>query len=142
MVPFCTGGPVLTHESYGGDGNEAFTYPELDPSTSTSAWKGIWWNFCRQDMRQFGVVHRNSCNALMADGSVRVYADADGDGQLNTGFGTEDDYSNTDFSSSGVGDPFIVGYLDPDPTDDDVVEPEVSETEMYARWDLIPLKFK
>ncbi|NUQ66119.1 MAG: DUF1559 domain-containing protein, partial [Pirellulales bacterium] len=39
-----------------------------------------------QDYRQFAPVHREACNILFADGSVRSFIDGDGDGLLNNGF--------------------------------------------------------
>ena len=39
-----------------------------------------------QDYRDFGPVHRGNANILFADGSVRAYKDANGDGYLNPGF--------------------------------------------------------
>ena len=39
-----------------------------------------------QDYRDMLAVHRGNCNILMADGSVKVVADTNGDGFLNPGF--------------------------------------------------------
>jgi prepilin-type N-terminal cleavage/methylation domain-containing protein/prepilin-type processing-associated H-X9-DG protein len=39
-----------------------------------------------QDTRDWFAVHRGTCNVLMADGSVRTFVDANGDGYLNPGF--------------------------------------------------------
>ncbi len=38
-----------------------------------------------QDTRDFGPVHKGSCNILFADGSVKSFADQTGDGYLNPG---------------------------------------------------------
>ncbi len=39
-----------------------------------------------QDTRAWGTVHGGACNVLMADGSVKSFADQDNDGYLNPGF--------------------------------------------------------
>jgi len=41
-----------------------------------------------QDYRDFGVVHGGGSNVLFADGSVKTFSDANGDGFLNPGFVT------------------------------------------------------
>jgi len=123
-VPFTTSGPII-REAHGSSSSDTFSHFIFDGGTTRSTWLAAWWENTRQDLRQFGVVHNNVCNVLMADGSVRMYYDTDGDGQLNTGFPSGDSDPNSTF---------IVGDITKDA--------EVSEVEMYSRWDLIPLKFK
>ncbi len=43
-----------------------------------------------QDTRDFYAVHADSCNILMADGSVKSFRDQNGDKFLNPGFGVSD----------------------------------------------------
>lgn len=59
--------------------------PPFPAGTPRSAWWPVW-NATLQDYRGFAPVHRNTCNVLFADGSVRPVADTNGDGQLNNGF--------------------------------------------------------
>jgi len=123
-VPFTTSGPIV-REAHGSSSSDTFDHFIFSGGTTRSTWLAAWWENTRQDLRQFGVVHGNVCNVLMADGSVRMYYDTDGDFQLNTGFASADSDPNSTF---------IVGDIAKDA--------EVSEVEMYSRWDLIPLKFK
>jgi prepilin-type N-terminal cleavage/methylation domain-containing protein/prepilin-type processing-associated H-X9-DG protein len=66
--------------------------PSMDWLSSPNPMKdgvGGWWDQWMstiQDYRSFGPVHGGSCNVLFADGSVRIFHDANGDGQLNNGF--------------------------------------------------------
>ncbi|MCC9599051.1 DUF1559 domain-containing protein [Stieleria sp. JC731] len=59
-----------------------------------------------QDTRDWFAIHTDACNILMADGSVRLFYDASGDGYLNPGFpvttaaGT--DYSRIGYNSDKV----------------------------------------
>ena len=76
----------------------------------TGSWAG--WRATLQDYRAFGPVHRNSCNLLFADGSVRNYVDHNADGYLNNGF-----------AASGT-----TGFQD------DVVELPASE--IFSGWSL------
>lgn len=59
--------------------------PPFPVGTPRSVWWPVW-NATLQDYRGFAPVHRNTCNILFADGSVRPVADTNGDGQLNNGF--------------------------------------------------------
>ena len=55
--------------------------PHEGPSGWFAGWKAT-----LQDYRNFGPVHRGSCNLLFADSSVRSVTDANRDGLLNNGF--------------------------------------------------------
>ena len=50
---------------------------------STAGANGIY----LQDTRDWYAIHQGSCNILMGDGGVRIFADLNGDGYLNPGFG-------------------------------------------------------
>ncbi len=68
--------------------NPSMTTPSFDVGTPSSGPDG-WvagWNKTLQDYRNFGPVHRGSCNLLFADGSVRPVTDVNRDGLLNDGF--------------------------------------------------------
>ncbi|MFN3153178.1 DUF1559 domain-containing protein [Bremerella sp.] len=124
MVPYTTYGPLVsdTTSPYSGwSGSPLMAPPQFSATPTTSTWKGVWWENCRQDLRQLGVNHGDICNVLMADGSVRALYDTDGDGYLNPGFAASGGY--------------VVGYSPG-------VEAEVPEIECYSRWDLNPSKFK
>jgi prepilin-type N-terminal cleavage/methylation domain-containing protein/prepilin-type processing-associated H-X9-DG protein len=51
-----------------------------------NGWWAVWMKHTLQDYRGFAPVHRNVCNVLMADGSVRSFEDTNQDGFLNNGF--------------------------------------------------------
>lgn len=75
-----TRGPVLKTTL------EPPSFPPGIPRNGPNGWWAVWNNETLQDYRLFGPVHRNTCNVLFADGSVRAVADANKDGQLNNGF--------------------------------------------------------
>lgn len=66
------------------------TFAEGTPRTGAEGWWAGWTRGTLQDYRAFGPVHgageQRSANLLFADGSVRAFVDADGDGVLNNGF--------------------------------------------------------
>jgi prepilin-type N-terminal cleavage/methylation domain-containing protein/prepilin-type processing-associated H-X9-DG protein len=77
--PF-TGGPRKTVD---------FTVPSFSagtPKSGASGWWAVWAKGTLQDYTGFGSVHRETCNILFADGSVRKFADKNKDGLLNNGF--------------------------------------------------------
>ncbi|MBA2113208.1 type II secretion system protein [Bremerella alba] len=122
MVPYSTYGPLVSDTTAypGWTPSTLMAPPQFTGTPTSQTWKGVWWERCRQDLRQLGVNHGNVCNVLMADGSVRSLYDTDGDGYLNPGF--------------AAGDGYVVGYTGE--------EAEVPETECYSHWDLNPTKFK
>jgi len=80
-----TRGPVLY-------ANGSSTPPFPPPATfapepvAAAIWWPVWTQQTLQDYRNFGVPHRNACNVLFADGSVRSLADKNKDGLINNGF--------------------------------------------------------
>lgn len=56
------------------------------PRDGPNGWWIVWNKMVLQDYRNFGMIHRNSCNILFADGSVRQISDVNYDGKLNNGF--------------------------------------------------------
>jgi len=139
VVPFCSGGPIVVRDgayAYDADGDgsndspafsdDAMTFFDFSGFTGNqkNQWKYVYYHNTLQDMRQFGVTHGNVCNLLMADGSVRTFFDTDGDGFLNPGFEALGGYGTSYVQTSGE------------------LEAEVSEQELYPRWDLNPAKFK
>jgi prepilin-type processing-associated H-X9-DG protein len=69
--------------------NASMDTPEFAKGTSRngdSGWWRAWAHLTLQDYRGFAPVHRDSCNLLFADGSVRNFVDENGDGLLNNGF--------------------------------------------------------
>ncbi len=67
-----------------------------DPKPADSGFKDVregadgWWAFWNkntlQDYRKLAPIHKNSCNVVMADGSVQSFFDKNKDGYLNNGF--------------------------------------------------------
>ncbi|MFZ5830481.1 MAG: DUF1559 domain-containing protein, partial [Planctomycetota bacterium] len=54
-----------------------------------------------QDSRGFAAVHSGSCNILMADGGVRMFADTNRDGYLNPGFPIRGTHSEEELNRVG-----------------------------------------
>jgi prepilin-type N-terminal cleavage/methylation domain-containing protein/prepilin-type processing-associated H-X9-DG protein len=81
LVAAMTKGPVQFSSS-----NE-FQVPSFtEPNAGAAVWWPVWTKQVLQDYRYFGTPHRNACNVLYADGSVRSIPDKNKDGQLNNGF--------------------------------------------------------
>jgi prepilin-type N-terminal cleavage/methylation domain-containing protein/prepilin-type processing-associated H-X9-DG protein len=88
VSPF-TAGPVLFIGNPAPASGNVFdppTFPSGTPRDGAAGWWGVWNKKALQDYRNFGMNHRNSCNILFADGSVRGISDPNRDGQLNNGF--------------------------------------------------------
>ncbi|MDX1948453.1 MAG: DUF1559 domain-containing protein [Pirellulaceae bacterium] len=66
-------------------GQGSSLFPTMPPP-SKATWWGTWTKETLQDYRNFGVVHRGTCNILFVDGSVRSLRDANGDKLINNGF--------------------------------------------------------
>jgi len=75
-----TNGPVKT------DTMQPPTFASGTSRDGMGGWWGVWNKQVLQDYRGFSPVHRDTCNILFADGSVRSYNDDSRDSQLNNGF--------------------------------------------------------
>lgn len=81
-----TNGPALKTAVHG---RQVYEYPVFPKGTKMEGPDGWWktWNKdTLQDYRRMNPVHRNECNVLMADGSVKSLMDTNRDGFLNIGF--------------------------------------------------------
>ncbi len=107
MVQPLTRGPVKT-ATMTSPGIPGDLFPVPTPRT---VWGPVW-TATLQDYRGFAPVHKNTCNLLFADGSVRAIADLNQDGQLNNGFPAS--------ASNGFADDAI----------------ELSSEEAISRWSL------
>ncbi|MFN0017033.1 MAG: DUF1559 domain-containing protein [Pirellulaceae bacterium] len=83
-----TAGPVLAANGAFGQAFNPPVFPNGTPREGANGWWAVWNRQTLQDYRNFGMNHRNSCNVLFADGSVRGISDVNRDGQLNNGFAT------------------------------------------------------
>jgi prepilin-type N-terminal cleavage/methylation domain-containing protein/prepilin-type processing-associated H-X9-DG protein len=83
--------------------------------TGANGWWAGWTNRTLQDFRNFAPVHRNTCNVLFSDGSVRSFADQNRDNLLNNGF---DPSPQSDFGSADV---------------------ELPVTEFFSGWSVGPI---
>jgi prepilin-type N-terminal cleavage/methylation domain-containing protein/prepilin-type processing-associated H-X9-DG protein len=81
-----TAGPVLVANGPFGLALNPPFFPSGTPKNGPGGWWAVWNRQTLQDYRNFGMSHRNSCNVLFADGSVRSIADTNRDGHLNNGF--------------------------------------------------------
>ncbi|MEX0713694.1 MAG: DUF1559 domain-containing protein [Pirellulales bacterium] len=86
--PYPAGSRLATSFSAGPVLNPTMQAPVFPPGTTYGGPAGWWagWKKTLQDYRSFGPAHGRSANILFADGSVRSFADANGDGFLNNGF--------------------------------------------------------
>lgn len=91
---------------------EVPTFADGTPSSGDSGWIAGWASKTLQDYRAFSPVHRDACNILFADGSVRSFTDGNGDGLLNNGFASTPEN----------------GFADE--------EIEIPKTEVISRWSL------
>ncbi len=72
------------------------------PAGATRDGPAGWWSYWNrgtlQDYRKLAPIHKNSCNVVMADGSVQSFYDRNKDGYLNNGFpkGSGADYPFAD----------------------------------------------
>ncbi|MEI6538737.1 MAG: DUF1559 domain-containing protein, partial [Planctomycetota bacterium] len=67
--------------------NPTVRYPQIgETNTNDATYAGSGNNLYLQDTRDWVTIHRNQCNLLMADGSVKSATDVNGDGYLNPGF--------------------------------------------------------
>ncbi len=65
--------------------NPTIRYPQIGETNTSDATYSSTGLFL-QDTRDWVTIHRNQCNLLMADGSVKTGTDVNGDGYLNPGF--------------------------------------------------------
>jgi prepilin-type N-terminal cleavage/methylation domain-containing protein/prepilin-type processing-associated H-X9-DG protein len=56
------------------------------PREGAGGWWAVWNKKVLQDYRGMSAHHRDSCNVLMADGSIQVLADKNDDEMINNGF--------------------------------------------------------
>lgn len=86
LVPAYTAGPVLFLPYNGIQPLNPPAFAAGTPRDGPNGWWVVWQKMVLQDYRNFGMVHRHSCNVLFADGSVRNVNDPNYDGKLNNGF--------------------------------------------------------
>ncbi len=87
-----------------------------NPTTSSCAAPTAANGLYLQDTRDWFALHSQGCNILMADGSVKVFSDRNGDGFLNPGFTVPDDLDEATYLQ--------IGYTDS--------EVEMSKDEFFA----------
>ena len=90
LVRSISAGPVRMADMIG------VTATPFGNSTPQATWWAFWHRQVAQDYRAFAPVHRNACNILFADASVRSFNDVNKDGLLNNGF------SNAAFADAEV----------------------------------------
>lgn len=111
----CTRGPVK---------KTTMEPPAFAPGTpygTANGWWAGWSNDTLQDYRRFGPVHRNRCNVLFADGSVRALFDVNKDGFLNNGFPV----AKADASMTGFADDRL-----------EIPKADDPNSEIFSRWEL------
>jgi len=77
VVASFTRGPVLTSSL------EPPQFSSGTPREGAKGWWAVWNRQVRQDYRLFAPLHRGVCNVLFADGGVRTWNDANGDGAVS-----------------------------------------------------------
>lgn len=87
-----------------------------NPTTSACAAPNAANGLFLQDTRDWFALHSQGCNILMADGSVKVFSDRNGDGFLNPGFSVDENLSESTYLQ--------IGYTDS--------EVEMSKDEFFA----------
>lgn len=60
--------------------------PNASGKNGPNGWWAFWEKQTLQDYRNLAPLHKNVCNVVMADGSIRSIADANKDGYINNGF--------------------------------------------------------
>ncbi len=91
-----TKGPVLCKPAMGKSVYEIPEFPVGTPPSGTNGWWNVWNQCMLQDYRRMNPVHRNECNVLMADGSVKSLMDLNRDGYLNIGFEKDKYYQDSE----------------------------------------------
>ena len=86
-------GELVAHNMFGGPATfDATGNINTEPAPNASGKNGPngWWAFWEkqtlQDYRALSPLHKNVCNVVMADGSIRSIADLNRDGYINNGF--------------------------------------------------------
>lgn len=77
-------------------------YPTEGEVVNEATYAGAVGELVLQDTRDFYAVHRNQANVLMADGSVKVLRDSNGDNYFNPGFPAATGTAATDGYTSGL----------------------------------------
>jgi prepilin-type processing-associated H-X9-DG protein len=93
------------------------TFAAGTPRAGPTGWWSTWARQTLQDYRAFAPVHSGSANMLMADGSVRSFADKNNDSLLNSGFDPA--------AFTGTGE---IGFIDE--------TEEVPSTELFTGYSL------
>ena len=77
-------------------------YPTEGEVVNEAAYAGAVGELVFQDTHDFYAVHRNQANVLMADGSVKVLRDSNGDNFFNPGFPASTGTAATNGYTSGL----------------------------------------
>lgn len=88
-----TNGPVKTATM------QSPTFSNGTSMSGAAGWWAVWNKQTLQDYRAFEPVHRNTCNVLFADGSVRSFVDENRDQLLNNGFAPN---SSNEFKDANI----------------------------------------
>ncbi|APZ94300.1 DUF1559 domain-containing protein [Fuerstiella marisgermanici] len=95
-------GEVLANYIPSGYPTEGEVVVEGNYSAGGSSGTGAAGELVLQDTRDFYAVHRNQPNVLMADGSVKVLRDSNGDNYFNPGFAATTGTADTDGYTSAL----------------------------------------